>query len=78
MKKPQTNYAFIDGPNLYRTMQEVGWDLDYHRFRIYLSEHYDVGKAYYFIGYMLEEYATLYLSAVYRLRDNFQADLKDT
>ena len=54
MKKPQTNYAFIDGPNLYRTMQEVGWDLDYHRFRIYLSEHYDVGKAYYFIGYMPE------------------------
>ncbi len=54
MKKPQTNCAFIDGTNLHRTMQEVGWDLDYHRFRTYLSEHYGVGKAYYFIGYMPE------------------------
>ena len=54
MKKPQTNYAFVDGTNLHRTMQEVGWDLDYRRFRIYLSEHYGVGKAYYFIGYMPE------------------------
>ena len=54
MKKLQTNYAFIDGTNLYCTMQAVGWDLDYRRFRIYLSEHYGVGKAYYFIGYMPE------------------------
>jgi len=54
VKKPQTNYAFADGTNLHRTMQEIGWDLDYHRFRIYLSEHYGVGKAYYFIGYMPE------------------------
>jgi len=54
MKKPQTNYAFIDGTNLYQTMKKVGWDLDYRRFRVYLSEHYGVGKAYYFIGYMPE------------------------
>ena len=35
-------------------MQAVGWDLGYRRFRVYLSEHYGVGKAYYFIGYMPE------------------------
>ena len=35
-------------------MKKVGWDLDYRRFRVYLSEHYGVGKAYYFIGYMPE------------------------
>ncbi len=54
MKKPQINYAFIDGTNLHKTMKKVGWELDYRRFRVYLSEHYGVGKAYYFLGYMLE------------------------
>ena len=54
MKKPQTNYAFIDGNNLHLTMVNIGWTLDYRRFRVYLSEHYGVGKAYYFMGYMPE------------------------
>jgi uncharacterized LabA/DUF88 family protein len=54
MKKPQVNYAFIDGTNLHQTMKKVGWELDYRRFRVYLSEHYGVSKAYYFIGYMPE------------------------
>ncbi len=54
MKKPQTNYAFIDGTNLHITMINLRWNLDYKRFRVYLSEHYGIGKAYYFIGYMPE------------------------
>ena len=54
MKKPQVNYAFIDGNNLHLTMKYLGWDLDYRRFRVYLSEHYGVNKAYYFIGYIPE------------------------
>ena len=54
MKKPQVNYAFIDGTNLHQTMKKVGWELDYLRFRVYLSEHYGVGKAYYFFGYIPE------------------------
>jgi uncharacterized LabA/DUF88 family protein len=54
MKKPQVNYAFIDGTNLHQTMKKVGWLLDYLRFRVYLKEHYGVGKAYYFFGYMPE------------------------
>jgi uncharacterized LabA/DUF88 family protein len=35
-------------------MKSLGWDLDYKRFRVYLSEHYGVNKAYYFIGYVPE------------------------
>jgi uncharacterized LabA/DUF88 family protein len=54
VKKPQTNYAFIDGTNLHQTMKKVGWELDYRRFRVYLSEHYGIGKAYYFVGYLPE------------------------
>lgn len=52
MKKPQVNYAFIDGNNLHLTMVYLGWNLDYRKFRVYLSEHYGVIKAYYFIGYV--------------------------
>ncbi len=52
MKKPKVNYAFIDGTNLYQSMKRMGWELDYRRFRIYLSEHYGVAKAYYFLGYV--------------------------
>ena len=54
MKKPQINYAFIDGNNLHLTTKYLGWDLDYKKFRVYLSEHYGVGRAYYFIGYLPE------------------------
>jgi len=52
MNKPQTNYAFIDGQNLNLSIQAMGWDLDFKRFRVYLSEKYGVRKAYYFIGFV--------------------------
>ena len=61
MKKPQTNYSFIDGTNLHLTMVNLGWNLDYSRFRVYLSEHYGVARAYYFIGYV-PEMSDLYIS----------------
>lgn len=54
MKKPQVNYAFIDGNNLHLGITALGWVLDYRKFRTYLSEHYGVNKAYYFIGYVPE------------------------
>ncbi len=50
MKKPQTNYAFIDGNNLHLSVINIGWQLDYKKFRQYLTDKYDVVKAYYFIG----------------------------
>ena len=49
------NYAFIDGPNLHMAITEFGWKIDYKRFRIYLAEHYNVVKAYIFMGYRKEE-----------------------
>lgn len=60
MQKSLCNYAFIDGTNLHRTMQEVGWKLDLRRFRIYLKEHYGVVKVYYFIGGYLKANQALY------------------
>lgn len=52
MKKSENNYAFIDGQNLYLGVRELGWKLDYQRFRVYLAEKYGVKKAYLFMGYV--------------------------
>jgi uncharacterized LabA/DUF88 family protein len=50
VKKSQSNYAFIDGNNLHLSVINIGWQLDYGKFRQYLSDKYDVQRAYYFIG----------------------------
>jgi uncharacterized LabA/DUF88 family protein len=50
VKKPQINYAFIDGNNLHLSVINIGWKLDYRKFRQYLADKYNVNKAYYFIG----------------------------
>src|SRR3989344_1202357 len=52
MKKQENNFAFIDGQNLYLAIQELGWKLDYKKFRIYLKEKYGVTKAYMFMGFL--------------------------
>ena len=52
MKKVQNNYAFIDGQNVNLSIQDLGWKLDFRKFRIYLSEKYSVGTAYYFSGFV--------------------------
>ncbi len=38
MKKQQNNYAFIDGANLYMWIASLGWELEYPRFRTWLTE----------------------------------------
>lgn len=52
MRKPQNNAAFVDSQNVHLSIRELGWELDYSRFRIYLAEKYGVGRAYLFIGYV--------------------------
>jgi uncharacterized LabA/DUF88 family protein len=52
MNKPLVNYAFIDGQNLNLGIQHMDWNLDFKKFRFYLKEKYQVGVAYYFIGYI--------------------------
>lgn len=55
----QSNYAFIDSQNLNLSIQNLGWKLDYARFRRYLKDKYNVDRALIFIGYM-EEQTDLY------------------
>ncbi len=52
-KKPIT-YAFIDSQNLNLAIRDMGWQLDFARFRVYLREKFQTEKAYLFLGYIPE------------------------
>lgn len=77
MSKAPANYAFIDGQNFYKSVQEIERELealevelDLNEFRIYLREKHAVGIAYYFLGYVERNewlYSTL-RNAGYELR----------
>lgn len=57
--KKQNNFAYIDGANLHRGIADLGWKLDYKRFRVWLSEKYGVKTAYLFLG-LIPKYKDLY------------------
>jgi hypothetical protein len=59
MISKENNFAYIDGANLYKGIESSGWHLDYHRFRVWLSEKYGVKKAYIFLG-LIPRYKELY------------------
>ena len=61
MSSQKNNYAFIDSQNLNLAIQELGWKLDFAKFRVYLKDKYGVVKAFLFIGY-IEGIASLYQS----------------
>ena len=52
MHKTRNNFAFIESQNLNLGIQKLGWKLDYSKFRVYLTEKYNVKKAYIFIGFV--------------------------
>ncbi|MFA7308709.1 MAG: NYN domain-containing protein [Patescibacteria group bacterium] len=58
----QNNYAFIDGQNLYMGTAKIDppWNIDLARFRVYLEKKYGVTQAYYYLGYVQEQYQDLY------------------
>jgi uncharacterized LabA/DUF88 family protein len=47
-------YAFIDSQNLNLGVRSAGWKLDFARFRKFLTDKYQVEKAFLFIGYIPE------------------------
>lgn len=60
-KSPQNNYAYIDGANLHKGVSSLGWELNYNRFRVWLTEKYGITTAYLFIG-LIPKNKTLYQS----------------
>jgi uncharacterized LabA/DUF88 family protein len=89
LKAKLPNYAFIDGQNLYMSIKNQGWTLDYKRFRRYLTDKYNVTKAFLFIGHIptnanlyksLQEYGFILifkpiLEIKGRIKGNVDADL---
>lgn len=55
----ENNFAYIDGANLDKALKDLGWKLDYARFKVWLSEKYSVNNAYVFIG-LIPKYKDLY------------------
>lgn len=59
-EKRKINIAYIDAANLDKALRgDLGWTLDYARFRVWLSEKYKVETAYIFIG-LIPKYKDLY------------------
>ena len=55
MKRRENNFAFVDSQNVYKgTQRDLGWKIDWVRFRTYLRHKYRVTQAYLFIGFMPE------------------------
>ncbi len=58
--KELINIAYIDAANLDKSLKNhLNWELDYKRFRIWLTEKYNVQRAYIFIG-LIPKYKSLY------------------
>ena len=55
----QKTYAFIDSQNLNLGVRSLGWNLDYNKFRLYLTNKYNVDRAFMFIG-LVENNQKLY------------------
>jgi hypothetical protein len=51
-KKNPVVYAFIDSQNVILGVRSEGWELDFKLFRLYLTNKYNVTKAFLFIGYI--------------------------
>ncbi len=56
----KNNIAFIDAQNLHLGLRDSGWKVDYKKFRTYLTQKFFITEAYYFLGYIDEEYSDLY------------------
>lgn len=52
MYPKQKNFAFIDSQNVNLSIQALGWNLGFAQFRRYLSDKYNVTKAFLFLGYV--------------------------
>jgi len=59
MYKNEKNFAYIDGANLHKGVADLGWSLDYFRFRVWLREKYSIDRAYLFIG-LISKHKELY------------------
>mgnify|MGYP001568086959 CR=1 FL=1 len=55
----ENNWAFVDMQNLYKGVQERGWNIRWESFRQYLKDRFNVTRAIAFLGY-IKEYQSIY------------------
>ncbi len=60
--KNENNFAFIDGQNLHMgtNSEDPAWSIDFVKFRKYLKRKYNVSRAYYFLGFVINNKTDLY------------------
>jgi len=58
----ENNLAFIDGQNLYMgtDSDDPNWRVNLKKFRVYLKDKYSISKAFYFLGYVINDNNGLY------------------
>ena len=58
----ENNLAFIDGQNLYMgtDSDDPNWRVNLKKFRVYLKDKYSISKAFYFLGYVINDNNSLY------------------
>ncbi|MCX6785836.1 MAG: NYN domain-containing protein [Candidatus Komeilibacteria bacterium] len=54
MQNLKNNCAYIDGANLHKGIEELGWHLDYFRLHSWLIQKYQINRAYIFLGYVAD------------------------
>ena len=72
--KKQNNYAFIDSQNLNLAICDLGWKLDWIKFRKYLKDKFDISKAFLFIG-KIKKHQNIY---DFLKKHNFEVTFKPT
>ena len=56
---PTKVLAYIDGANLHRGFESLGWKLDYGKFRSWIRQKFNITDAYLFLG-LMPKHANLY------------------
>ena len=51
-RRREKNYAFIDSQNLNLAIQDLGWNLNFKKFRIFLKDKFKIDIAFLFMGYI--------------------------
>jgi len=47
-----SSFVYIDGANLHKGIKDLGWDLDYQRFFVWLTEKHKASCVYMFLGHI--------------------------
>lgn len=61
MQEPDNRYAYIDGANLHKGVESLGWKLNYRVFRSWIRQKFGITDAKLFLG-MMSKNADLYTS----------------